>query len=729
MASLFRIPPPMDETTRVRCDAMMKQVENACSDMLLSPDWTLNMQIVDELNRERDPVVLIEVIRILRKRLGSTNTRVLSVGLTLAETLVKNCHDPVHKEMASERFMTAVAKIARTYSFKTNRESIAIADQALDIVQAWGEAFLPRRREFPLFVETYHELRAEGLPFSEQYQSDRPPVLDPGAGSLLDRPSAAGSGQGSARPAAAARSAAAAQGPQAGGGQGAGGATNSAESSDPNDLRELSVSDREIVATGASCSEMLEQVLQAAESRAEVRDSEITAEVVEQLNQVGPKISGIIEANGEGDAGMLEALFKVNDAVDSVLRLHKDVVDGVKSVPLLPPSSYSSNIGAVSARMEGLSIEQVAGARAAASKLRKNIPTLSRPPSDRKHRRGKSSESTDKAKAGGSADTVDLLSGFELDGASNSNANKSVAVTPVQGDAAASVAPGGADIFAGFAVPAPPPAATSAASAAAVAGAGGDWVVVGRAPGGEAQAQENPPTAVAAGQYGQQQALTYNPQPTPGSTAGPPSTADKAQSLMANLGALYAGGATSTTPAMSTAATGGSVNIGGGVVGSAGVGAGTVPSSAPPTISGYPEVGGSVAAPSTAWGAGAAPGGSVQGWAGSATGGNNSAMQASGPLHVSDPFADPQQQQQLSLPPHQQGQQSLFPQGQQAPYQQGQQPQYPQQHYQPQPVYEQQQGQQQAQYHQQMYPNSVPPQPQNQQQAQQQAPQAQQPFP
>lgn len=47
-----------------------------------------------------------------------------------------------------------------------------------------------RQREFPLFADTYHELRAEGLPFSEQYQSDRPPVLDPGSGSLLDQPSA-----------------------------------------------------------------------------------------------------------------------------------------------------------------------------------------------------------------------------------------------------------------------------------------------------------------------------------------------------------------------------------------------------------------------------------------------------------------------------------------------------------------------------------------------------------
>ncbi|CAN0425094.1 unnamed protein product, partial [Ectocarpus sp. 8 AP-2014] len=206
---------------------------------------------------------------------------VLSVALTLAETLVKNCHDPVHREIASERFMAAVAKIARTYSFKTNRKSLAIADQSLDIIQAWGEAFLPRRREFPLFVETYHELRAEGLPFSAQYQSDRPPVLDPGAGSLLDRPD----GQAGAAAAGATASgvvvatAVPQSGERAAAAAGAGAGAGAGSSSSTNDLRDLSVSDREIVATGASCSEMLEQVLQAAESRAEVRDSDITAEV------------------------------------------------------------------------------------------------------------------------------------------------------------------------------------------------------------------------------------------------------------------------------------------------------------------------------------------------------------------------------------------------------------------------------------------------------------------
>lgn len=41
----------------VVADGLMRLVENACSDMLISPNWALNMQIVDELNREQDLIV------------------------------------------------------------------------------------------------------------------------------------------------------------------------------------------------------------------------------------------------------------------------------------------------------------------------------------------------------------------------------------------------------------------------------------------------------------------------------------------------------------------------------------------------------------------------------------------------------------------------------------------------------------------------------------------------
>lgn len=53
----------------------------------------------------------------------------------------------------------------------------------------------------------------------------------------------------------------------------------------------------------------------------QVRDSDITAEVVEQLKQTGPKIANIIEANGEGDAGMLSALFKVRGLTAAVSKV------------------------------------------------------------------------------------------------------------------------------------------------------------------------------------------------------------------------------------------------------------------------------------------------------------------------------------------------------------------------------------------------------------------------
>lgn len=71
-----------------------------------------------------------------------------------------------------------------------------------------------------------------------------------------------------------------------------------------------------------------------------MRESDITSEVADQLKGVVPKLTAIIEAHGEGDPAMLGGLFKVMDAADNVLRLYKDVVDGVTAVPILPPSRY-----------------------------------------------------------------------------------------------------------------------------------------------------------------------------------------------------------------------------------------------------------------------------------------------------------------------------------------------------------------------------------------------------
>lgn len=49
----------------------------------------------------------------------------------------------------------------QTHSFKTSRESMSIADKSLDLIQSWGEAFLPRRVSVfcsPPLVPTYSVL-------------------------------------------------------------------------------------------------------------------------------------------------------------------------------------------------------------------------------------------------------------------------------------------------------------------------------------------------------------------------------------------------------------------------------------------------------------------------------------------------------------------------------------------------------------------------------------------
>lgn len=78
-----------------------------------------------------------------------------------------------------------------------------------------------------------------------------------------------------------------------------------------------------------------------------------------------------------------------------------------------------------------------------------SVPTLSRPPSDRKGRRGKEKGHSQDSNGLG---TPDLLSGFELEGASNASVNASNRAL-LGGGAASATASTGQNFFAGFATP------------------------------------------------------------------------------------------------------------------------------------------------------------------------------------------------------------------------------------------------------------------------------------
>ncbi|CAI7830414.1 unnamed protein product, partial [Closterium sp. NIES-54] len=86
-------------------------VDKATSDLLASPDWALNMQLCDLLNASSGQVK--DVVRAVRKRIGSKNRKTQLLALTLLETLIKNCTAYVHRVVAEKDVPAEMAKIAR----------------------------------------------------------------------------------------------------------------------------------------------------------------------------------------------------------------------------------------------------------------------------------------------------------------------------------------------------------------------------------------------------------------------------------------------------------------------------------------------------------------------------------------------------------------------------------------------------------------------------------------
>lgn len=122
---------------------------------------------------------MAEIVFLMRRKLSSKNTKVLFLTLSLAETLVKNGGMRVHAAFGTDGFMKDIAKIARKFNAKTGAENREVATLSLDIIQAWGEAFLPRQKQFPAFVKYYFELKKEGFPFSPQFDEGRVPIFTP----------------------------------------------------------------------------------------------------------------------------------------------------------------------------------------------------------------------------------------------------------------------------------------------------------------------------------------------------------------------------------------------------------------------------------------------------------------------------------------------------------------------------------------------------------------------
>ncbi|KAK7352854.1 hypothetical protein VNO80_18284 [Phaseolus coccineus] len=141
-------------------------VERATSSMLVGPDWALNMEICDILNR--DPGQGKNIVKGIKKRLGSKVPRVQIAALTLLETIIKNCGDIIHMHVAERDVLHEMVKIAKKKIDYHVREKILV------LIDTWQEAFGGPRARYPQYYAAYQELLRAGAVFPQRSERSAP---------------------------------------------------------------------------------------------------------------------------------------------------------------------------------------------------------------------------------------------------------------------------------------------------------------------------------------------------------------------------------------------------------------------------------------------------------------------------------------------------------------------------------------------------------------------------
>uniref|UniRef100_A0AAQ4QY45 Hepatocyte growth factor-regulated tyrosine kinase substrate n=1 Tax=Gasterosteus aculeatus aculeatus TaxID=481459 RepID=A0AAQ4QY45_GASAC len=149
-------------------------INKATSQLLLETDWESILQICD-LIRQGDAQAKY-AIGAIKKKLNDKNPHVALYALEVLESVVKNCGQTVHDEVASKQTMEELKDLLKTEPNVRNK--------ILYLIQAWAHAFR-NEPKYKVVQDTYQIMKVEGHEFPEFKESDamfaaeRPPPRAP----------------------------------------------------------------------------------------------------------------------------------------------------------------------------------------------------------------------------------------------------------------------------------------------------------------------------------------------------------------------------------------------------------------------------------------------------------------------------------------------------------------------------------------------------------------------